>query len=218
MTDRDGRTAVDRRLLRSDLTDAGEVAVAGFGGLWRGHPVEVTALLPGRSEESAEAVAGLVARGRAEVDGSGRLVGVHGLTVRASRHSFVRRGVARHTWCAFDSIGIPAALRLDAVATTDCPTCGSALSVEVWHGSVRGGPLALWLPVPDESSDLLSAFCAVADLYCSKGHLEQRIDVEHAPGTVVSVAEAAEIGRDVWSDVADVDLNSTDRIERTDCV
>lgn len=218
MTDRDLCTAVARRLLRSDLDDAAlEVAVAGFAAPWRRHPVDPTALLPGRGDECAEVVAGLAARGRAELDGRGRLVGIHRLTLGISRHSFIHHGTARHTWCAFDSVGIPAALELDAVAHTECPTCGSALSVEVRHGSVRGGSLVLWLPTPDDSSDLIATFCAVADLYCSPQHLERRIDIEHAAGTVVSLAEAAEIGRYVWADVAGEALNIIDRIERTDC-
>lgn len=219
MRERDRSAAVDRQLLRSDLADSTlEVAVSGFAALWRGHAVDPTALLPSGDREAAQVVAGLVARGRAEVDGRGRLVGVHGLTLGPSRHSFVHSGVARHTWCAFDSVGIPAALGLDAVAKTNCPTCGCALSVEVRNGRVQDGPRVLWLPATDESSDLISTFCAVADLYCSQRHLEQRIELEHAAGAAVSLPEAAEIARDIWADVAGLRLNNTERIERTDCV
>lgn len=216
MTEHASHAAVDRQLLRSDLDDASlKAAVAGFAALWRGHPVAPEALLPGRGDEAAEAVDRLAEQGRAEIDGRGRLVGIHGLTLGVSRHSFIHRGVTRHTWCAFDSIGIPAALRVDAVAHTDCPTCGSALVVEVRDGSVREASPVLWLPALGESSHLINTFCAVADLYCSPQHLEQRIDLEHAAGTTVSLAEAAEIGSDVWADVADLGITSFDRSECT---
>lgn len=212
MTDPDSTGDFGRQLLRSDLEGATlRVAVAGFAALWRGHPVEPTALLPGRGEEGATAVAALAERGRAQLDGRGRLVGVHGLTLGVSRHSFVHHGVARHTWCAFDSVGIPAALRIDAVAHTDCPTCGSALSVNVQDAVARPSSLVLWLPAPNDESHLIDTFCAVADLFCSRAHLEQRIDVGSSLGRVVSVAEACEIGSDVWADVAGVDIKGSDR-------
>lgn len=212
MTDRDPCPAVDLQLLRSGLDDeALEFAVAGFRALWRGHPIDPAVLLPDRRETAARAVAALAERGRAELDTRGFLIGVHGLTLRDSRHSFVHHGVARNTWCAFDSVGIPAALELDAVARTDCPTCGRAMTVDVRDGSVPTASPVLWLPEPDDSSHLIESFCAAADLYCSPAHLDQRIEVNRTPGRVVSLAEAAALGRDIWADVTAVDLESVDR-------
>lgn len=214
MTDRDPCPAADPQLLRSGLDDdALEFAVAGFAALWRGHPIDPTLLLPDRADDATRAAAALAARGRAELDPGGLLVGVHGLTLRDSRHSFVHHGVARHTWCAFDSVGIPAALGLDAVARTDCPACGRALTVDVRDGSVRAASPVLWFPEPDDSSHLMESFCAVADLYCSPAHLEQTIEVDQTPGSVVRLAEAAALGRDVWADITAVDLESVDRSE-----
>lgn len=214
MTDRDPCPAGDLQLLRSGLDDAVlEFAVAGFGALWRGHSIDPAVLLPDRAEEATLAVNALAARGRAELDASGFLVGVHGLTLRDSRHSFVHHGVARNTWCAFDSVGIPSALKLDAVARTDCPTCGTGLTVDIQEGSVPAASPVLWLPQPDDSSHLIESFCAAADLYCSPAHLEQRIEVDRTPGRVVTLAEAAALGRAVWADVTEVDLESVDRSE-----
>src|SRR5581483_5403579 len=91
---------------------ARELAVAGFAALWHGRAVSPEALLPGRAGEAGRVLAELVGQGRAEVDGAGRVVGVHGLTLRPTRHRFVHRGRPHFTWCAFDAVGIPAALSL----------------------------------------------------------------------------------------------------------
>src|SRR5437667_11720398 len=54
-------------------------------------------------------VDGLAAKGRVELDSSGRVVGAHGLTRSPSPHSLTMGGTGLHTWCALDAIGIPAA-------------------------------------------------------------------------------------------------------------
>lgn len=202
---RDDCCDLESGLLRADLDDAAvEVAATGFAALWHGRTPETSELLPGRPELAAKVFAELVASGRAEVDAAGRLFGVHGLTLRATRHHFVHAGRARRTWCAFDSVGIPAALSLDATAHTDCPTCGRSLTVEIRDGEAPDDVVVLWLPAPDDCSNLMNDFCATADLYCSKEHLRQRIEPGGAPGRIADLAAAVALGRDTWADVAGI--------------
>ncbi len=61
----------------------------------------------------------------------------------------------------------------------------------------------LWLP-HSAGDNLMSDFCASADLYCSRDHLEQRIDVTSIPGRLVDVSAGAALGRATWADVADL--------------
>lgn len=205
MTVGDDGCDLETGLLRAHLSDAAlEVAAAGFAALWHGRTPEAGELLPESSELAANLLAELVANGRAEVDAAGRVVGVHGLTLRASRHRFVHAGRSHRTWCAFDSIGIPAALSLDAIAHTDCPTCGRSLSLEIRAGEARDDALVLWLPAPDDRSNLINDFCATADLYCSEEHLRQRIEPGRASGRIADLAAAVALGRDTWADVADI--------------
>jgi alkylmercury lyase len=157
-------------------------------------------LPPGNVEQE---VATLVAQGRAEVDEAGRVVGIHGLTLRHTRHRFDVAGRPHNTWCAFDSVGIPAALGLDAVARTDCPTCGAKLTVEIVAGIPSGGDAVLWLPRPP-AANLLAEFCASADLFCNADHLHDRIHTGRVPGRICGLAAAAALGRTTWADVADL--------------
>lgn len=205
VTVRDDGCEITNDLLRANLSEAAlELTAAGFAALWRGRTPETGELLSDRPDLARKVVAELVQSGRAEVDAAGELVGVHGITLRATRHHFVHAGRAHSTWCAFDSVGIPAALSLDATAQTDCPACGRPLTVEVRGGEASDEMLVLWLPAPDDRSNLINDFCASADLYCSEDHLRQRIEVEQSRGRVADLADALALGRDTWADVAGI--------------
>src|SRR5438270_4516032 len=164
------------RLLDDGLSDlAREIATAGFVALWDGRAVRPEELVPRRPRRARREMAGMVKRGRAEVDEGGWVVGVHGLTLRPTRHRFVHAGRTYRTWCAFDAIGIPAALAIDAEAQTTCPSCDRALEIPIHGGHPEISGVVLWLPSAD-IRHLIADFCATADLYCGREHLERRID------------------------------------------
>jgi hypothetical protein len=127
-------------LLCEGLSDvAFELAAAGFGALWDGRAVRPEELVPGRAARVRRTALELAGRGRAELDDDGRLVGIHGLTLRPTQHAFVHAERTHWTWCAFDSVGIPAALGVDAEARTTCPAChpSTSRSTEVSPKSPR---------------------------------------------------------------------------------
>jgi|GEM_PF-6538277 len=205
-----------RRLLDDGLgVLAREVAAAGFAAVWAGRAVRPEELVPRRRRRVRRVTAELVGRGRAEVDEDGRVVGIHGLTLRPSRHGFVHAGRLRQTWCAYDSIGIPAALALDAEVRTTCPACGRPLQVAIRGGQPERSDAALWLP-GGEVRHLMSDFCAAADLFCSRRHLDELVDPAQRPGDVLGLAGAAELGREAWADVAGLDLAGIDRLPADD--
>ena len=168
-------------------------------------PIPARDLLADRPEDSADIIRTQAAKGRLELDAQGRLIGVHGLTLRSTRHRVEHAGRPHHTWCAFDSIGIPAALHLDATARTTCPACGRDLAIQFTAGTSAPSEFALWLPAAP-ASHLMNEFCASADLYWSREHLERRLDVGATPRSISDVDAAAELGRDVWADVASLGL------------
>jgi alkylmercury lyase len=185
------------------------LATEGFAALWRGEAATPSELVPGAPDDGDAVAAALARQGCAELDSHGRLVGIHGLTLRDTRHRIIHDGVAHHTWCAFDAIGIPAALGLTATVHSDCPACGTPILVIMEQGiATAHGTAVLWLP---ESSwrNLLADFCAKADLYCTREHLDEHLGPREMSGRVIDVAAAADLGRSTWADVRHLDLGGT---------
>src|SRR5699024_10312729 len=138
-------------------------------------PTAAELALPARLDvRRAEAAASrLSARETLLVTDENRIEGIAGLTLRPTRHRLTYDGTATHTWCAFDSVGIPAALGVDATATTDCGHCGAAIEIELRAGEVGATERWGWMPAldPDETA-LITNFCSKADLFCSREHLD----------------------------------------------
>lgn len=198
-------------LLRDRLSDlALRIATAGFAALWHGQAARPEELVAAPAGDLRRAIGELVERGRVEIGDDGGIVGIHGLTLRRTRHGFLHAGQFHRTWCAFDSIGIPAALGIDAEARTTCPSCGAALAVALRAGQPEPTGVALWLPAPNIRHVLVD-FCAAADLYCGRDHLVQRVDATRQPGQVVDVEGAAVLGRSAWADVAGLGLDGQSR-------
>ena len=91
-------------------------AVEGFWAIWRGESPVAAALFHGDSP--AELLSQLVDGGRIELGHQGWLRGIHGLTLETTAHQIHHADGHVHTWCAFVAVGIPAALGIDAMATT----------------------------------------------------------------------------------------------------
>lgn len=177
-----------------------------FRRLRRGRPADpagIAAALGLRVEEVRDALVALADRGLAELDGSGRVVGVGGLTVRPGRHRLTLEGVELWTWCAVDAIGIPASLGADAVAVTSCPTCERELRLEMPGGrAVGGGELRAWLPRVDRIQNVVDELCPEVNLFCDETHLGTwRALRGDPPGEALTVEEVQGIGKRWWRDL-----------------
>lgn len=141
----------------------------------------------------------LLARQAATVT-DGRVDGIAGLTTRPTKHTLTIDGHDRHTWCAFDAVGIPAALGLDAVATTRCGHCHAPIVVTFIAGHAPAAEPWGWLPTLDRvGNQLIDEFCSAADLFCNRHHLEQWRSMAGSPaGEPHPLDELVDIGRAVW--------------------
>jgi hypothetical protein len=177
------------------------IAIAGFQALWSGRLANLTDLV-GSDATITEAADHLRTRGRIELSDDGHLIAVHGLVRRPTRHRIEHAGGAVNTWCALDAIGIPAALAINARALTQCPTCEAELAVTLTRGEPQPLPGAmLWYPEV-RCAHLVDDFCAGANLFCSLGHLDRWVSVNAGAGTVMTIDEVAELGREVWAEVS----------------
>lgn len=146
----------------------------------------------------------LAAAGRCELDSDNRIVGVHGITRTRTRHQMTHGAGRHHTWCAFDAVGIPAAMGIHAIAETACPRCDVPIAIHIVDGEPRDAKTTLvWLP-SDPGAHLIEDFCSKSNVFCSSDHLDEWLDGSPRHGHIVSLTEAAALGRSTWADVANV--------------
>jgi alkylmercury lyase len=192
-------------LLTRASDDASAVRRAAFARL-RGGAAVTSSELAADTRLSARAIeaalAELVASGWANVNESGHVVAVGGLSVQPAAHELFMDGLDFWTWCAFDAVGIPAALRVDAIAGTHCGQCAEPIGIAISRGTPqRAGSIVGWLP-GRQCENVQHDFCRQANLFCNDAHLaEWRAAAGDAPGRMAGLIELAAHGRDVWAEM-----------------
>lgn len=131
----------------------------------------------------------------------GRVTGSAGLSLTTGPHRLEIDGAAFRTWCAYDAIGIAAALATDARIETECPVCGRTISIEMHHGRPTADrPERLWLAAGGAS--LRGDFCDPTVLLCSPEHVTIWAERQQGRGRTAELAEAATLGADAWASCA----------------
>ena len=178
----------------------------------------------------------LAAAGRIDRDDTGRVLGAAGLTIADAPHGLELGGHAYRTWCAFDAIGIPAALGADARIETTCPVCDRQISIALAvgrppasgdaptlgeasnpvdpnaHGDAptpgdRAAPGGVRLWLSDGGADMRADFCTPTVLLCSREHALEWADRQGGHGRVLDLAEATIEGAQSWRSAADVAIS-----------
>ncbi|ABL79521.1 MULTISPECIES: organomercurial lyase [unclassified Nocardioides] len=191
-------------LLARSSEEAALVRRAAFTHLRRGRPAPEATLAEDTGlpvEAVRAALTELVAVGTATVVDRD-VVAAGGLSVVPAAHRLRLPGVDLWTWCAFDAIGIPAALGVDALAITQCPVCGTALEVALPQGKPPAdSPLVGWLP-ERPCANVQEDFCPEANLFCGRDHLERwRGEANDPAGRAYSLAGLAAQGQQVWAEM-----------------
>ena len=105
--------------------------------LGRAPTIDEVAKATGLSMDTAgRAIRLVVSVGMAETIDSA-IVGMDGLTTRRTRHRLILADVEMWTWCAYDIVGIAAALGADAVGDTQCGMCERPAEVVIRGVSQR---------------------------------------------------------------------------------
>lgn len=184
-----------------------------FGALVaRPAPVDpgLLAELSGMDRDAVEAsLHRLVEAGRIDRDASGGVLGAAGLTIADAPHGLHLGDHHYRTWCAFDAIGIPASLGMDARIETGCAVCGRAIEVEMVGGRAPGAdPARLWLS--DGGADMRADFCTPTVLLCSESHARDWAGRQGGRGQALDLQAAAAEGDRSWRSAARVALAMRD--------
>lgn len=170
-----------------------------------GRPVPVERLAaahPGELPRPAldEALDRLVADGHLDRDASGAVVGAGGLTLGDAPHRLLLRGRDYRTWCAYDAIGIPAALGEEGAISTRCGVCGRAIAIRVPIEADDQRPERLWLAAG--GADLRAEFYTPTVLLCSPDHADTWATREDGRGRIVDLGQASRLGAGAWAGYA----------------
>ena len=140
----------------------------------------------------------LAAAGWIDSDETGRVTGSQGLSLTAGPHQLGIGDATFRTWCAYDSLGIAAALAADAAIETHCGECGELIEVTMEGGHPVGAERArLWLA--DGGADLRTDFCAPTVLLCSEAHAQAWGKSHSGQGRALTLDEGAALGGNGWA-------------------
>ena len=143
----------------------------------------------------------LAAAGWIDRDADGRVTGSAGLSLTTGPHRIAIDGTHFRTWCAYDSIGIAAALGADAAIQTECGVCGRVIALDTEAGRPPSDrPERLWLA--SGGTDLRGDFCDPTVLLCSPEHAVIWAERQGGRGRAVDLAEAARLGAEGWASCA----------------
>jgi hypothetical protein len=188
------------------LDAAGLLREAGFALLLRDHrPVGVAEIAEASGldvKAATGAITTLAAAGWLDVDESGQVIGSAGLSLAAGPHGLKLGDASFRTWCAYDSLGIAAALGADALVETTCGQCGAPINLAFHAGTPdRDSPERLWLA--DGGADLRGSFCAPTVLLCGEEHGLAWAEAQGGRGRLLDLIEGARQGADDWAGCAD---------------
>lgn len=143
----------------------------------------------------------LAGAGWIDRDEHGRVTGSAGLSLTTGPHRIAIDGSDFRTWCAYDSIGIAAALGADAAIRTECAVCDKEIALDTHAGRLPSNrPERLWLA--SGGTDLRGDFCDPTVLLCSPEHAAVWADRQGGHGRALDLAEATLLGAEGWASCA----------------
>lgn len=177
-------------------------------------PDELGKLAPNQGDPTSLAAA-LAAMGMAELDDDGAIIGMI-VTATPTRHRFETGGHSVHTWCAVDTLFMPAVLDCRARVESSCPRTRTTIRLDVHPDRVAEvTPAAAYVsfvapgvtegvaPSCGGGADGLTgtegSFCANANFFadCTEARTWQ---AEHLGSIVLPVDEGFELARRIWSE------------------
>ena len=164
-------------------------------------PDEIAAATGTPRDDLSEMLGQLAGAGWIDRDEDGWVTGSAGLSLTTGPHEIAIDGTSFRTWCAYDSIGIAAALAADAEIHTECAICGKEIELNTEAGQPPvGRPERLWLA--SGGTDLRGDFCDPTVLLCSPEHAADWAERQGGRGRAVELAEGALLGAEDWASCA----------------
>jgi alkylmercury lyase len=136
-----------------------------------------------------------------DYDEDGRIVAFGGLSLAPTAHRFTVGGRRLYTWCAWDTLFLPAMLDQPADVESTCPVTGGDVRLAVDPDGVRRhDPESLWVSFPPaattSTADITGTFCCHVHFLATTAARDEWLS-QHPKGTVLDLDDAYELGRKV---------------------
>jgi alkylmercury lyase len=144
-----------------------------------------------------------------EFDENGRVVAFGGLSLMPTAHRFTVDGRRLYTWCAWDTLFLPALLERTAQVRSRCGVTGLDVRLTVDPSGVRDAdhePLWVSFPAPSSTSvaDITGSFCCHVHFLAGRAAADEWLS-RHPGGTALTLHEAFELGRRATCCLMDAD-------------
>jgi alkylmercury lyase len=134
-----------------------------------------------------------------ELDEHGRVIAFSGLSLTPTAHRFTVGGRRLYTWCAWDTLFLPALLGQPAHVESNCPVTGEAVRLTAEPAGIRDvHPGDVWVSFPPaattSTTDITGTFCCHVHFLAGRAAAGQWVS-RHAGATALALPEAFDLGR-----------------------
>jgi alkylmercury lyase len=150
-----------------------------------------------------------------EYDDAGSIVG-YVLTLRETAHALEIDGERLYTWCALDTLIIPAVLGKPARVISHCPSSRAPIVLTVRPDAIENADppaAALTLVSPGSANDIRRSFCCHVHFFAS-GSAADAWTSGHAATEVASLREASRLARKLAAHLLRIAVLGTNRPAR----
>lgn len=198
-TARSLRTLADSLAGTFPCCDDAPLALALLDELAKGEPVTVAQLARVVDRDETDVAATLDRWPNVHRDGQARVVAFAGLSVIPTQHQFEVAGRRLFTWCAWDTLFLPALLGQEALVESTCPVTGTRVRLSVRpDGTLDAEPASLQVSFPAPAStvtaDITGSFCRHVHFLAGQDAAEAWL-AENQRGLTLSLEDAVELGR-----------------------
>lgn len=132
-------------------------------------------------------------------DGQARIVAFAGLSLTPTQHRLEIAGRQLYTWCAWDTLFLPALLEQEAQLESPCPVTATEVRLTVGPDGVRAAhppPLQVSFPAPASTvtSDITASFCCHVRFLAGQDAADAWL-ADNQGALTLSLEDALELGQ-----------------------
>lgn len=161
-------------------------------------PATLVAAIGGDEAAVGRTIAAVADAGHLRLSAGGDVVGSAGLSVVPSRHQLTVEGERFWTWCAWDAVGILAALGASGLVESRDPRSGRPVEVAFHEGQPDATPAVIFMVELPTFRSAHDEWCPLVNLFESDASARDWAAASGVAGSVVTVAEASARGTRRW--------------------